>query len=139
MIAVAEDAQGLRQAYLEMLEESLDAPERERNERFAEMAANREALLRELPNKRTLSPGYYRWIGYIQESIEMPLECGVTILESELDADELVGLAALRSARSEFRRLHPPCAGCGRSLPSADDRKCPECQRAEFENKFRNS
>jgi hypothetical protein len=133
MIAVAQDAEGLRIAYVELLEEAMDAPERERNERFAEMAANPEALLGSVASRRTLSPGYYGWIGYLQEAIEGPLECGVLIAERDLSAEEIEGLAALRAGKMDFRQKHPPCAGCGRPLADAMGKKCGDCQRAEFE------
>jgi hypothetical protein len=133
MIAVAQDAEGLRRAYVELLEESMDAPERERNERLAEMAANPEALLNSTPERRTLSPGYYGWVRYLQEAIEGPLECGVAIPESQLIAEEVEGLAALRAGRMEFRQKHPPCRGCGKPLADASFKMCGDCDRAAFE------
>jgi hypothetical protein len=134
MIAVAQDTEGLRIAYLELLEESMDAPERERNERFAEMAANPEALLNNMPVRRTVSPGYYLWIvEYLQKAIVGPLELGVTISESDLTAEEIAGLGALRAARMDFRQKHPPCAGCGRPLADSMSRTCNDCQRAAAE------
>jgi|GEM_PF-1042998 hypothetical protein len=127
LIAVTSDAEGLRQAAIELMEESLDAPERERIERLAKTAANGERLLESLPQRRTLSPGYYLWLASVIETVVEPMEAGVSFHSSDLDADEMTTLRAIREARSEFRRMHPPCKGCGKPLADAALERCAEC------------
>ena len=128
-IAVAQDAEGLKIAALELLEDGFAQPQREANERLAEISSDPESLLRAAPSKRTLSPGYYLWLGYVAEAIEGPLEAGISFHCADLDAGELVTLGVLREARAEFRKKHPPCQGCGRLLPTEWDNTCPDCAR----------
>jgi hypothetical protein len=130
MIAVTQDAEGLRAAALEMMEEALDAPQREANENLAEFTADPEQLLAAAAPKRTLSPGYYMWLGYIAEAIAQPLEAGIAFRDADLGADELAGLTILSEARAKFRRMHPPCGGCGKPLRYEWDKTCNDCQRA---------
>lgn len=130
-IDVCQDSEGLRIAAAEMFEESLDAEQREKNERLAEMSADPESVLRASQSKRTLSPGYYLWLVHCIETIEQPMEDGVTINGAELDADEMLALHILRHARAEFRRNHPPCDGCGRLLRNSWDKTCTQCMRAK--------
>ncbi len=128
MIAVAQDPEGLRMAALELLEESLNAAERARNERFAEIAVNSEAMLR-MPDARTLSPGYYMWLGYVMEEIAQPLEAGIAFHHADLTAEEVMTLAIIGEARMKFQRLHPPCNGCGKPLADAAfGRTCGDCK-----------
>jgi hypothetical protein len=129
MIAVAQDAEGLRQAAAELLEDELDAPQREKNEKLAEQSGDPELVLRASRSKRTLSPGYYMWLDFVVLAIEEPLAAGIVLNESRLDADELLGLQIVRQARAEFRRNHPPCQGCGTPLRMPWDKCCSECSR----------
>lgn len=129
-IDVCQDGEGLRIAAAEMFEESLDAEQREKTERLAEKSSDPELVMRALPSTRTLSPGYYLWLVYCIETIEQPMEDGITIGGTELDADEMLALHILRRARAEFRSNHPPCAACGRPLRNAWDKTCSECTRA---------
>lgn len=128
MIVVSQDAEGLKTAAMELLEEEFERPNREALERVAAQSADPEAVLRGAPAPRTLSPGYYMFLGYVVEAIEQPLEAGVTFTIAELDSGELLALRALKEARAEFRRKHPPCGRCGRLLGSEFDSLCPECQ-----------
>lgn len=137
MIDVARDGEGLRQAALELMEEAMDAPERERLERLAAMAKNSEAVLRDIPERRTLSPGYYMWITYVVEAIVGPMESGVAFREADLRVEEVLGLTALREARMRFRKEHPPCRDCGKALPNAGVKQCAECETADFQNRRR--
>jgi hypothetical protein len=130
MIVVAQDAEGLRQAAAELLEDALEAPQREKNLQLAERAADPELILRASRSRRTLSPGYYMWLDFVVVAIEQPLEAGIAFNESRLDADELLGLQVVRHAREEFRRNHPPCRGCGVPLRNAWDQMCNDCQKA---------
>jgi len=138
VIAVPHDAEGLRQAALELLEESLESEERERIERLAEGAANAEAMRASLRAKRTLSPGYYIWLGFLLEEIEQPMSAGLSFRAADLDAEEMAGLRALHEARSDFRKAHPPCRVCGRPLhDSGFSSMCEACERAKFEAESR--
>jgi hypothetical protein len=130
MIAVFQDVEGLRTAALELMEDALDAPQREKNERLAELADGDERLLAAAEPKRSLSPGYYMWLGYVAEAIAEPLEAGIAFHDKDLGADEIMTLAILSQARAKFHRMHPPCGGCGKPLPNEWDKKCNDCQRA---------
>lgn len=121
MISVSEDCEGLKIAALELIEESLDAPERKRS-------ANPEEMLARRRSKYKLADGYYIWLIYVMEEVETKLERGVR--ELQLDADELMALQVLSEARLEFWRLHPPCPGCGRPMMSSRDARCAECVHA---------
>ncbi len=127
MIAVSQDAQGLRTAALELMEEALDAGQREKNEQLAEYASDPERLLA-AGEKRSLSPGYYMWLGYVSEEIASPLEAGLTFDAGKLSSDEVMTLGILRETRAKFQRLHPPCSGCGKPLRNEWDKTCNDCQ-----------
>ncbi len=130
MIAVSQDAEGLRVAALELMEDALDAPQREANEQLAEHAAEPEKIREAAEPKRTLSPGYYMWLGYVAESIARPLEAGIAFRDADLGADEILALMILSEARAKFQRMHPPCSGCGKPLRYEWDKTCNDCQRA---------
>ena len=130
MIAVYQDEEGLRTAALELMEETLEAPQREKNEQLAEYSSNPDAI-RAATEKRTLSPGYYIWLHYVAEEIARPLEMGIVFHEQDLDPDEFSTLVILAETRAKFQRLHPPCSGCGKLLPNEWDRTCNDCQRAQ--------
>ena len=131
-IRVAEDFEGLRIAALELLEESFEAPETERLRRFAEIAANGAEMLAKLPQRRTLSPGYYIWLAAIQESVVEPMEAGIAFGERDLLADEALALLAIRRARSDFNEAHPPCRGCGKPMRDAQASHCDGCEQARW-------
>ncbi len=130
-IEISSDVGGLRIAAAEMFEESLDAGQREKNERVAAMSSDPELVLRAAPSTRTLTPGYYLWLVYVIETIWEPMEDGISISASELDADEIQTLHILRQARAEFQRKHPPCNGCGAPLRNAWDKTCGDCMKAQ--------
>jgi hypothetical protein len=94
------------------------------------MAANPEAVLNSMPEPRTLSPGYYIWLGYVAERIQQPLEAGIAFRHEDLYEDEIATLAILSETRAKFRRMHPPCSGCGKPLRYEWDKTCNDCQRA---------
>jgi len=131
MIAVYQDEEGLRTAALELLEEALDAPQREANEQLAEQSADPEKVLAAAAPKRTLSPGYYVWLRYVAEEIAKPLEMGIVFREQDLDPEEFSTLVILAEARAKFQRMHPPCGGCGKLLHNEWDKTCNDCQRAK--------
>jgi hypothetical protein len=130
MISVCHDQEGLRAAALELMEEALEAPQREANERLAERVGDPERLLAAAAPDRALSPGYYMWLGYVAESIAQPLEAGIAFRDADLLADEITTLTILNEARAKFRRMHPPCSGCGKPLRNEWDKTCNDCQRA---------
>ena len=73
--------------------------------------------------QRTLSPGYYRWSGYLFTLEEMR-DCGIPV--SDLQAIELEGLLEVRRARHTFNVAHP-CCSCGQRLDSRWVDECPGC------------
>src|SRR5258708_6692750 len=133
MICVAQDGEGLRIAALELLEESMDAPERARLEKLAETAANSEAVRNSIPVRRTLSRGYYAWLTLMMECVIQPMESGVAFRLSDLDNEEMIAIRAVQEARAEFRTLHPPCRRCNRPLPETGLKFCGDCERERFE------
>ncbi len=136
-ICTADDFEGLRWVALELMEEAFDAPKREQLERLSKMAENSDKVLASMPSRRTLSPGYYMWIGAIMESVAGPMEAGVRFHSSDLRAEEALALLAIHEARADFRRAHPPCHGCGRALPDAQQSYCEQCERAKWEAEAR--
>jgi hypothetical protein len=137
MISVAQDGEGLKLAALELLEESMDAPERARMEKLAATAANAQAILDSIPNRRTLSRGSYAWVTSIMECVVQPMESGVAFRLSDLDCEEMIAIRAIQEARAEFRRLHPPCRRCGRALPEIGLKFCVECEHERFDEETR--
>lgn len=135
-IEIAADEAGIRQAAVELLEEAMDAPERERIRQHAAMAANAERMLAELPQRRTLSPGYYDWVRYLIEEVEFRVDRGLAA-SATLDAKDVLGLRALHKARAEFQEKHPACRGCGKNLPDASARYCRDCEHARWEAEMR--
>jgi hypothetical protein len=132
-ISVASDFIGLKTAALELMEEALMASERDRIEKLASMAANRDAILASYGGpERTMADGYYTRVGYLLD-LESFISLGAGA-QIELELTEARGILCIREARDKFRRMHPPCAGgCGRLLTNANERKCSDCQRLEFE------
>lgn len=131
-IRVAEDFEGLRAAALELLEESFEAPEMDRLRRLAETAANRAEMLAKLPQRRTLSPGYYIWLAAIQECVIEPMEAGIMFAERDLLAEEVLALLAIRRARADFNEAHPPCKGCSKPMRDARAGYCDSCEHARW-------
>lgn len=132
-IRVAADFEGLQIAALELLEEAFDAPERARIEQLAAVAANSEKLLASLPQRRTLSPGYYFWIAAIQEHVIDAMEAGIAFRERDIRSEEWLCVLAIRRARADFSQKHPPCRGCGKPLRDAQANQCDACAHAQWE------
>ena len=127
-ISVAGDFRGLKQAALELMEEARMAPVRERLERLADVAANRDEVLRGSGVSRSLAEGYYARVAYLLE-----LETFLSMCSQpgfSLGMAELRGMLSIRSARAEFDRTHPPCRGCGARLENEWSTNCNDCQRA---------
>jgi hypothetical protein len=125
-IRVARDAEGLRIAARELFEEQFFANEDQRTLETAEKAANREAVLRSLPERRTLSPGYYIRARYLLD-LELLFTIGIRFELSDLQPEEITGIRAVRSAQEEFERAHPACNKCGTRQKTAWGQKCDGC------------
>lgn len=121
------DREGLKQALLHLMEESLTF---RRIESTLDSAsdATRERLLGQMP-ERQLTPAYYLLGDYL-----IWLAAGLEAVGASLPdatAFEANGLAILAAARNEFEREHPPCWQCGERQDSRDALQCCECG-AEF-------
>lgn len=128
-IAVARDYDGLKQAALELLEESRSEPQNEKLRRVAEGAANREQILQGIVSHRTLAEGYYMRISYLLE-LESMIHIGVDL--GDLEMSEMYGLASIQHARREFDSTHPLCTGCQAVRLEQGETRCPECSSAEM-------
>src|SRR5438046_2617345 len=107
-VAIARDYDGLKQAALELLEEVFAEPENERLQRSGEQDANADQILAGIVSTRSLGEGYYMRIGYLLE-LEAMMEVGIALRPENVEYREMRGLIALREARMEFKRIHPPC------------------------------
>jgi hypothetical protein len=111
---------GVRQAALELMVESLDAEDVERQlDNLRAQDADEETLAKVMP-MRTMADGFYDfasyilWIrGLIDSNVEIPIM-----------ADEAEGLRALEAARQEFERSHPACPQCGTRQYSSTAMRC---------------
>jgi ribosomal protein L40E len=117
VIEIERDADGIRMATLELLQEQFDLGDAARPEERAKRSRN--------PKRpRTLSPGYYEHACYLGELEQLlSLAGGAGGLAP---IENLRGILAVKSARAEFERKHPPCRHCG--APNVDGaifcRKC---------------
>ena len=122
-IHVERDADGLQQAVRTLFEEALVLHRQESTLENAS-AEQRARLADELP-ERELSPGYFRRAAYLLE-LSTTLELGVPVDPASITRADVLGLTAVRSARSSYERDHPACPACGERQ---DNRWMPECFR----------
>ncbi|HWR17117.1 MAG TPA: hypothetical protein VN577_19970 [Terriglobales bacterium] len=127
MIEVAKDYEGLSIAARELLEEELHAPDDDRTRKSAEQAANREAVLRSLKERRTLSPGYYVRARYLFD-----LDRKMTVIQfglSDVTPSEINGVLAIRQAKNKFLSDHPECPYCGALQMYSNVPQCRRCRK----------
>jgi hypothetical protein len=119
---VTRDAEGLRQAINELLEQGF-AHGRVARSLDDSDDDGRERISGSLP-PLTLSPGYYRRAEYL-----LWLEkCKKTGLASgDFSLSESDGLMAVAEARAEFERGHPPCGVCSALQDSPFATSCHKC------------
>ncbi len=127
MIEISRDYEGLRQAALELLEESRTSVRRERTAAALEQAAPPftlagEELLTRMAPQRKLAAGYYDRVAYLMELDGVPANRS----GAPLEVTELHGLAAVARARDEFAAAHPACPGCGQPRETQFQNFC-EC------------
>jgi hypothetical protein len=124
---------GIRQAALELLEESLGADDLARQ--IENLSAEEDlmtyavALAKTVP-VRSVAAGFYDYAAYlfwIRSMIDADVE--LTIL-----AEEAEGLRALAIAQREFERDHPACPQCGARQSSSTPIRCRGC-RMEFKKR----
>lgn len=121
------DRDGLKQALLHLMEESL-AFHRIQSNLDSASDATRERLVQQMP-ERELSPAYYLLGDYL-----IWLAAGLEAVGASLPdatAFEANGLALLKAARNEFESKHPPCWQCGERQDTRDALQCHSCG-AEF-------
>lgn len=111
---------GVRQAALELMEESLGAEDVERQlDNLSAQDADVSAIVKVLP-VRTMADGFYDFASYILWIRSM---IGSNV-EMQLKADEAEGLCAIESAWNEFERDHPSCPQCGKRQYSSTATRC---------------
>ena len=136
MIDVAQDAEGLRRAAVEKMQETLDESQHNRDgtsEKRLEEGSPRVHFsptfrLRMTESRRTLSPGYYDWLRYVAEAVDRQLQAGVAFADVHVDADELLAFNVLGEACAEFVKKHPPCRTCSTPLLNESDEICGMCR-----------
>lgn len=130
---VTQDMNGVRQAALEMMNESLRADDLARQIQGLmsddDLAAYAVSLAKTVP-VRSVASGFYDYAAYLfwmRSMIDANVE--ITVL-----ADEAEGLRAIEAARQEFERDHPACPQCGARQDSSTRIKCRSC-RMEFKKR----
>lgn len=130
---VTQDINGIRQAALELMVESLGADDLARQIESImsddDLMAYAVSLAKTVP-VRTVADGFYDYAAYlfwIRSMIDADVE--LTIL-----AEEAEGLRALAAAQQEFERDHPPCSQCGERQFSRTAIRCRSC-RMEFKKR----
>jgi hypothetical protein len=123
MIDVRRDFPGLRIAAAEMFIESF--LRKDMDDVLSGSMRNYaiEALAKAMP-ARTVSLGYYRWVGYLLWLRSITALPGSGI---ELMGDESEGILVVNDAEREFRNRHPPCGKCG-ALNEESAWSCKKCQ-----------
>lgn len=109
-------------AAVEMLENSLDQPSRDR--RMLSIGPDDLAQAAKLAPKTSFSPGYQDRVLYL---MWMHDRMNVGIQFENITADEADGIAAVLHGRQQFDREHPPCPRCGARLPFRGMKRCPSC------------
>lgn len=117
---VTQSMDGVRQAALELMKESLGAEDVERQIDNLRAQDADEATLAKVMPVRTMADGFYdfaRHIMWIRQMINSGVEISIM-------ADEAEGLCALEAARQEFERQHPACPQCGTRQYSSTAMRC---------------
>jgi hypothetical protein len=121
-IDVTRDAEGLRQAITELLEQGF-AQGRVARSLDDSDDDGRERIFGSLP-PLTLSPGYYKRAEYLLW-LEKCKKSGLA--SGDFSLAEADGLMAVAEARAEFERNHPPCGVCGALQDSPFAPSCHKC------------
>lgn len=121
-IDITRDAEGLRIALSELLEESFARARVMRSLESSDDDSS-DRIHRSLP-PLTLSPGYYKRAQYLL-LLEKLKETG--LIASGYTLSESEGLIALAEARAAFERSHPPCGLCSAYQDSQFETSCYKC------------
>lgn len=126
-VRVDQDAEGLRLAVRELFEESF-AHESVRPvlELLGDNEHERERVMASLP-ERTLSPGYYDRSAYLLE-LGSAIEAGAHYTAATLARVDVLGLEAVRRAKSQFEYDHPSCSACGTRQENRFAAQCRSCR-----------
>lgn len=124
-IFVPRDFEGIRQAAIELFEDSLVQREANRALDRAEGSSNRQRLEESFKSRLTLAAGYYSWVEYLMD-LDGILAAGIQLPIEKLLDTEIHGLRMLRLARGEFSRRHPACGACG-ELNDRFAQQCSSC------------
>jgi len=119
-VIVTQSMDGIRQAALELMEESLGAEDVERQlDNLCAQDAD-EATLEKVIPVRTMADGFYEFASYLLW-VRGILDANV---EMSITADDAEGLRALEAARQQFERDHPACPQCGTRQYSSTEMRC---------------
>jgi len=111
---------GVRQAALELMKESLGAADVERQlDNLCAQDADEATLAKVIP-VRTMADGFYSYAAHILWMRKMI----ASNVEISVLADEAEGLCAIEDAVHEFERDHPPCPKCGKRQYSSTAMRC---------------
>ena len=121
-IETTRDAEGLRQAVLELLERGFAQGRVARTLDDCD-DDGRERISDSLP-PLTLSPGYYKLAEYFLW-LDRAKKC--ELIEGAFTVTEADGLLAVSDARGEFERNHPACGICGALQESPFATSCHKC------------
>ena len=118
-VNVTQDIDGVQQAALELMVESLKEADVDRQVSNLGEDATPEQLAKLMP-RRTLADAYYDYASYLLW-IRGKLEAGV---ELEILADEADGLTAVAAAWQEYEHSHPACPRCRTRQYSSTAMRC---------------
>jgi|SRR5882672_2991104 len=122
-MVVTQDIVGIRQAALDLMEESLRAEDVQRVlDNLGLQNASDSTIAKALP-VRKLPAAYYDFATYLMW-MRGVIDSNVNI---SVMADEADGLRAIQSARYEFERNHPACPRCDARQYSSTPMMCRKC------------
>ncbi len=125
-VSIERDADGLQLAVRTLFEESL---RRHRLDELTDRISAKEAeRIRADEPLREISPGYYTRAGYLLE-LANTLELGISFPPDCFTQADIAGMVAVKRARLEFEREHPPCPRCGERQDNPHQTKCHACSQ----------
>jgi len=141
VIRVEHDAEGIRVATMELLEEGFQRAKIERGsgleadtpQRAKAEAKRREQQIDAIEKRRTLAAGYYTFVQHVLR-LDAERAVGLTLDPHTLASFEGSALRTLAACRNEHRAKHPTCSRCGTEQDSRFHPKCTGCG-AEFAKK----
>jgi hypothetical protein len=126
-IRVESDAQGLHLAARELFEEAFAEEMLKPTLALLDGDPEQRDRVREDIPERTLSAGYYTRARYLME-LGAAIEIGAQYSAASLSHADVVGLLAVKRAKSQFEHDHPSCGACGTRQDNRFMRECKSCK-----------